>query len=77
MPTIENRSNQLLIVAKNSGPAVYLAPGEAADVSKSEIDGNQKIEKLVRTGTLSIGERASRAEAESAPGSKREKSQKR
>lgn len=74
MPTIENRSNELVIVAKNSGPSLYLAPGEAADVPRAEIDGNQKIEKLVRIGALSIGERASHAKSESEPRLKREKS---
>jgi len=56
MAIIENRTKQLLIVAKNSGPAIYLAPGEAADVSASEINGNAKVEKLVKSGALAIKE---------------------
>ena len=58
MLTITNRTRQLLIVGKNSGPSIYLAPGEGADVPRAEIEGNAKIDKLVRAGVLSVGETA-------------------
>ena len=66
MLTITNRTRQLLIVAKNSGPSVYLAPGEGAAVPRNEIDGNAKIEKLVKTGALSVGEAAPQPPPEAA-----------
>ena len=78
MLTITNRTRQLLIVDKNSGPSVYLAPGEGAAVPRAEIAGNAKIEKLVRAGALSIGEAAPQpapaaaSEAESEDASKSE-----
>ena len=76
MLSIRNRTKQLLIVAKNSGPSVYLAPGEAAVVPRAEIDGNAKVEKLVRTGALSIGEVESQPAPEDAPPPKKTKPQK-
>jgi hypothetical protein len=71
MPTIENRTNQLLIVAKNSGPSVFLGPGEGALVPAFEIDGNAKIEKLVRAGALSIKQEV-KEEIDPAPGEPQE-----
>lgn len=56
MLTITNRTRQLLIVAKNNGSSVYLGPGDRADMPRTEIDGNAKIEKLVRAGSLSVAE---------------------
>ncbi|HEY6215819.1 MAG TPA: hypothetical protein VIW74_04105 [Pyrinomonadaceae bacterium] len=85
MLTITNRTRQLLIVPKNSGSSVYLGPGEGAKMPRTEIDGNTKIEKLVRTGAVSVGEAApqSMPEAavnpepeEEAPRSKKSKPQK-
>jgi len=67
MLTITNRSKQLLIVAKNSGPSVYLGPGDAAVMPRTEIDGNAKIEKLVRAGSLSVSEAVPEAAPEAAP----------
>jgi len=77
MLTIENRTKQLLIVAKNSGPSLYLAPGKAAVVPQAEIDGNSKIEKLVRSGALSIGKFTAPRPVEADPPAKKEKPQKR
>jgi hypothetical protein len=54
MPTVENASNQLVIVATNSGPAVYLAPGESVALPAFEIEGNAKIEKLMKAGALAV-----------------------
>lgn len=76
MLSIENRTKQLLIVAKNSGPSLYLAPGKAAVVPQAEIDGNSKIEKLVRSGALSIGKATAARSVEATPASN-EKSKKR
>lgn len=89
MLTITNRTRQLLVVGKNSGPSVYLAPGEGAAVPRAEIEGNAKIDKLVRTGALSVGEAApqpaaskppsedaSKSSTEDAPQSKKTKPQK-
>jgi hypothetical protein len=56
MPILENRSKQLLIVQKNSGPAVYLAPGEKVVVPGHEVNGNPKVEKLRGTGVLVLRE---------------------
>lgn len=87
MLTITNRTRQLLIVAKNSGSSVYLAPGGAAVMPRTEIDGNAKIEKLVRAGSLSVAEAVPEAapeatgapaeEEEDAPRSRRPRPQKR
>ncbi|MGH9929222.1 MAG: hypothetical protein ACREA9_08340 [Pyrinomonadaceae bacterium] len=77
MLTIENRTKQLLIIAKNSGPSLYLAPGKAAVVPQTEIDGNSKIEKLVRSGALSIGKATKERSVEAAPPATKEKSKKR
>jgi hypothetical protein len=54
MPIVENETKQLLIVATNSGPAVYLAPGESVSLPAFEIAGNAKIEKLMRAGALAV-----------------------
>ena len=67
MLTITNRTRQLLIVAKNSGPSVYLGPGEAAVMPGTEINGNAKIEKLVRAGSLSVAEAVPEAAPEAPP----------
>jgi hypothetical protein len=56
MPTVENESKQLVIVATNSGSAVYLAPGEAVNLPTFEVEGNAKIEKLMRAGALGLKE---------------------
>ena len=77
MPTIENCSRQLLIVAKNSGESVYLAPGESAEVALAEITGNAKIDKLVRNGALSVAEKAAKASAEEASARRKSKSDRR
>jgi hypothetical protein len=66
MLSITNQTRQLLIVTKNSGSSVYLGSGEAAEMPRTEIDGNAKIEKLVRTGALSIDEAAPRSAPEAA-----------
>ena len=77
MPTIENCSRQLLIVAKNSGESLYLAPGESAEVALSEINGNAKIDKLVRNGAISVAEKSAKASAEEASARRKAKSDRR
>jgi len=77
MPSIENRTKQLLIVAMNSGASTYLAPGEATVVAADDISNNAKIEKLVGNGSLSIGEVVEKAASKAAPRPKKAKSQKR
>jgi hypothetical protein len=77
MPTIENSSRQLVIVAKNSGESIYLAPGEFATVPQAEINGNAKIDKLVRTGAISVAEKPPKAPAEDAGTRRKSKSTKR
>ena len=84
MLTITNRTRQLLIVPKNNGSSVYLGPGERTEMPRTEIDGNTKIEKLVRAGSVSVGEAAPRSvpeaagqsEPEEAPRSRKAKPQK-
>jgi|GEM_PF-2962251 len=71
MPTIENRTKQLLIVEMHGGPSVFLGPGESAQVPAFEIDGNAKIEKLVRAGALSIKQEV-KEEIDPAPGQPQE-----
>jgi hypothetical protein len=71
MPTVENETKQLLIVATNSGPAVYLAPGEAVALPAFEIEGNAKIEKLMKAGALAVKEESQTVSEETqAPSSK-------
>lgn len=68
MLTITNRTRQLLIVAKNNGSSVYLGPGDAAVMPRTEIDGNTKIEKLVRAGSLSVADAVPEAAPEAPEG---------
>ena len=76
MPNVTNRSNQLLIVSQNSGPSIYLAPGETAVVPGFEIEGNGKIEKLAKSGALAVEEEAKPLSEESKAGPRRPKSEK-
>lgn len=71
MPNLENASKQLLIVATNSGPAVYLAPGEAAELPAFEIEGNAKVAKLVKAGALAIKGESQAASEASEPASEK------
>jgi hypothetical protein len=53
--TISNQANHLLICTLNSGRTVHLAPAEISEsIDHLEINGNQKIHKLVRAGLVSI-----------------------
>jgi hypothetical protein len=76
MPTIENSSRQLLIVAKNSGESIYLAPGESATVPEAEINGNAKIDKLLRAGAISVAEKPAKVPAEDTGTRRKSKSNK-
>jgi hypothetical protein len=53
---IQSRSNSLLILQLNTGNTIHLAPGESAPVSDLEISGNEKINKLRRSGIVAIEE---------------------
>jgi hypothetical protein len=54
--TITNQARHLLICTLNSGRTLHLAPAErSAPVEHLEINGNEKIGKLVRTGLVIIG----------------------
>jgi hypothetical protein len=76
MPIVENRTKQLLIIQKNSGPSIYLAPGEAAELPPSEIDGNAKVEKLAKSGAVSVTEPSAKEASEERKGPKKPKSEK-
>jgi hypothetical protein len=53
--TIRNHAKHLLICTLNSGRTIHLAPAEISGwLAHLEISGNQKIDKLVRTGRVSI-----------------------
>jgi hypothetical protein len=53
--TITNQSSHLLICALNSGTNLHLGPGEAsAPLDHLEINGNAKITKLARNGSIAI-----------------------
>ena len=57
MPTrVTNISKQLLIVPLNSGETLHLAPGEtsADPLVDYELDGNEKIEKMVSNSLLAL-----------------------
>jgi hypothetical protein len=53
--TIRNQAKYLLICTLNSGRTIHLEPDEASEpVDHLEINGNQKIETLARTGLVSV-----------------------
>jgi hypothetical protein len=53
--TIRNQARHLLICTLNSGKTIHLAPSETSQpLQHLEINGNDKIDKLVRTGLVSI-----------------------
>jgi hypothetical protein len=53
--TIRNQARHLLICTLNSGRTIHLAPSETSPpLQHLEINGNEKIDKLVRTGLVSI-----------------------
>jgi hypothetical protein len=53
--TIRNQARHLLICTLNSGRTIHLAPSETSQpLQHLEINGNEKIDKLVRTGLVSI-----------------------
>jgi hypothetical protein len=53
--TLTNLDKTLLILALNSGKAIYLGPGESSDpVEGIEINDNRKVEKLVKNGLLMV-----------------------
>jgi hypothetical protein len=52
---IVNRTKHLLIVTLNSGISLHLAPGQTSEpIDARELAGNEKLEKLRRTGIVSI-----------------------
>jgi hypothetical protein len=53
--TIKNQARYLLICTLNSGKTIHLAPSETSQpFQQLEINGNDKIAKLVRTGLVAI-----------------------
>lgn len=66
MPTrVTNISKQLLIVPLNSGETLHLAPGEtsADPLVDYELDGNEKIEKMVNNSLLALAPEASESQS--------------
>jgi len=54
---IANHAKHLLIVELNSGETVHLAPGELSDsIEDVEIDGNEKVAKLLKMNLISTTE---------------------
>lgn len=50
-----NQTKSLLIVTLNGGMSLYMAPGQTSEsVDYMEIAGNEKIEKLRKTGAVAI-----------------------
>ena len=50
-----NQTKSLLIVTLNSGTSLHMAPGQISEaVDYMEIAGNEKIEKLRKTGAIAI-----------------------
>jgi hypothetical protein len=68
--TIRNQTRHLLICTLNSGRTIHLAPAETSQpLQHLEINGNEKLDKLVRTGlvliaTQGVGEKEGRDETE-------------
>lgn len=53
--TITNLARHLALCTLNSGRTIHLAPAESSEpIDPMEINGNAKIEKLMRTGVVSI-----------------------
>lgn len=53
--TITNQTKRLLLVPLTSRTTLYLAPGAtSAPVAESEVNQNEKVEKLARLGLISI-----------------------
>jgi hypothetical protein len=53
--TIRNLAGHLLICALNSGRTIHLGPAEISEpVDRLELNGNEKIDKLVRARLISI-----------------------
>jgi hypothetical protein len=53
--TIENQARHLLICTLNSGKTLHLTPAQTSEpVDHLEINGNQKINKLVQAGLVVI-----------------------
>jgi hypothetical protein len=53
---VQSRSNSLLIIRLNTGNTIHLAPGQEVPVSEYEITGNEKINKLRRSGAVAVAE---------------------
>ena len=52
---IVNRTKALLILTLNSGVTLHLAPGQrSAPVDTREIADSDKIEKLLKNGTIAV-----------------------
>jgi hypothetical protein len=66
--TITNQTPRLLICMLNSGRTIHLGPAQVSEpIQHLEINGNRKIEKLVRTGYVSIASAQAEAQAEEKP----------
>jgi hypothetical protein len=52
---IINKTKSLLIVTLNSGISLHLGPGQISEpFDEMEMAGNEKFEKLLKTGVLSL-----------------------
>ena len=52
---IVNRTKSLLVITLNSGVTLHLAPGQGSEpVDEMEVSGNEKVEKLRRSGVVSV-----------------------
>ncbi len=55
--TLTNLASHLLILQLNNGNSVYLAPGETSGaVDEGQINGNDKINKLLRNSLVAAAE---------------------
>ena len=53
--SLVNKTKSLLIVTLSGGTSLHLAPGQISKpVDYMEVAGNEKIEKLRKSGTLAI-----------------------
>jgi hypothetical protein len=60
--TFTNLATHMLILHLNNGSSVYLAPGETSGaISNEQVNGNDKIAKLLRNNVVATTEPAEEA----------------
>lgn len=70
--TFRNLAQHLLILQLNDGNSVYLAPGEtSAAIHDEQVNGNDKIAKLVRNNFLAASDTKERPAKRQAAGKRR------